>query len=83
MRGQWAGEGYLAASLILFTGIAFIFLANVNKFQNHFTRLVIGGAAVVFVFIMKFAVETAFSFKGFEPAGFFPPDFYERYQGAY
>ena len=81
MRGQWAGEGYLASTLILLTGVAFTLLAHVHKLPTQFYRVTVGCGALAFVFLSKMAVETAFGYKGFEPAGFFPPSFYERYEG--
>lgn len=79
MRGQWAGEGYLAAMIILATGIGFILIFYIDSFKDPRTRYLFGAFACLFTYAFLTFVNYIYGLKGgSNDVSFWPPSHYQR-----
>lgn len=77
MRGQWAGEGYMAAMIILTAGIGFIFTYFIDHFETQHNRYLYGTFAIAFTLSFIEIVKFIYSIKGGDTnTSFWPPSHY-------
>lgn len=78
-RGQYAGEGYIASTLITVIGLIYTYLGNINRFVSDKNALRIQTIIILFtLFIMQKILLIIYRIKSpwYNP-GFWPPEHYQ------